>query len=490
MLSELQHLGALSALLGPEALRSEDTGQYSAKTKPFSQKGRVVNATVVSQRLVWAEHASGSAQGRIAQLTGCEPSAADDGCARGFFARFLPKAFRRPAEPGELDDLMEVYAVGKATSFTRGIALALEALLAAPSFMYRRELGAPNTRGGLTLTPHELASALSFMLTDAPPDDALRAAADSGALGSPDELKRQVARLLSDVSVQSAVSSTLISAWNLANLFGSTKDPALFPEYTPALQAAMYHESELFVADVLWTRARPVSELLTARTTFVNEALATLYGVPFTGASGSYAPITLPAGRAGLLTQPGFMAALSRTDTTSVVARGLFTRGPLLCQPKMPAPPESLAGRIEELLAADMTERERADVRAGDSACAGCHAGIDPFGLVLESFDPIGRARSTVKGKPIDTRVTLNAGELSGDFADVVALAEAAAASGVLEACTTRHLLAYATQNDELSAGDCAVRSLVESAAQPTLPSLITAITTSPALVERVKESL
>jgi Protein of unknown function (DUF1592) len=66
------------------------------------------------------------------------------------------------------------------TSFTRGIELALEALLAAPSFMYRRELGAPHTRGGLTLTPHELASALPFMLTDAPPDDALRAAADSG----------------------------------------------------------------------------------------------------------------------------------------------------------------------------------------------------------------------------------------------------------------------------------------------------------------------
>jgi hypothetical protein len=42
-------------------------------------------------------------------------------------------------------------------------------------------------------------------------------------------------------------------------------------------------------------------------------------------------------------------------------------------------------------------------------SCGACHAGFDPFGLVTESYDPIGRYRTVdpEKGGPIDNSATI-----------------------------------------------------------------------------------
>jgi len=83
-----------------------------------------------------------------------------------------------------------------------GVELAVQAVLSAPSFTYRGEIGAADASGAARLTAHEIASELSFMLTDAPPDDELHAAAESGALSSPDEIASQVERMLGLPAVQ------------------------------------------------------------------------------------------------------------------------------------------------------------------------------------------------------------------------------------------------------------------------------------------------
>lgn len=488
LLSDYQHLNALKMLLGATAVNAQDAAENTAQTKPFSQKGVVVNSSVVHQRLSWAQQASVAFETRFRDLTGCASTTPDDACARRFLASFTARAFRRPVADEELNDLMVVYNTAKVASFQQGLKRAVEAMLAAPSFMYRREIGADDANGTVALTPHELASELSFLLTDMPPDPELSTAADKGALSDASEVERQVERLIAKSDVQTSISSTLISAWGVSNLFGTAKDPTLFPEYTPALQAAMFHETELFVRDVLWTRKAPLSELLTSRQSFVNESLATLYGVPFVGAKGEFAPTTLPAERAGILTQASFMSALARTDSTSVVARGLFVRGALLCLPKLSSPPEALADRVQELLKADMTEPERAAVRAKDATCAGCHTGIDPFGLLLERYDALGKQRSTLRGQPIDTSGNVVAGSISGRYDSAVAFAQAAAPSDELAACIGRHLLAYATQNDSLGARDCEVSTIASKPAELTMPALIKAVATSPALRVRTKE--
>jgi hypothetical protein len=489
LLSELQHSSSVGSALGQEA--RDPALQLSADTKPFSQKGLVVSTSLVHGRIDQAQYAAATLDERFTDVTGC-PETGDAACARGFLERFTARAFRRPVESAEIDDLMTVFELGAETDYKTGVTLAVQAVLSAPSFTYRREIGEVDASGVAKLTAHEIASELSFMLTDAPPDDELFAAAQSGALAAPDEIARQVERMLALPAVQESLTKTLMAAWQIGNIFGTVKDPGLFPQYTPAMQGSMYRETDAFVEAVLWTRDAPVSELLTSRETFVDAALAAIYDVPFTGSDDDVMTlVTVPADRAGLLTQASVLTLLSRTDNTSVVARGLFVRGALLCLPKIPGPPESLADDIQALLEADMTERERADVRASTQPCGGCHANFDPFGLLLESYDPLGRLRSEIDGEPIDTVTALDGlGSFAGSYPDAVSFAQAVAGSPEFKGCLTRNVIAYGTGDDALRTTDCQVTDAVTRLpAAPTMRDVVRAATASPALIYRTVEA-
>ena len=59
---------------------------------------------------------------------------------------------------------------------------------------------------------------------------------------------------------------------------------------------------------------------------------------------------------------------------------------------------EALAGESELV---------KAGYRASTPRCAGCHLGFDPFGMVLEPYDAVGRLRTEdLEGRPIDASWT------------------------------------------------------------------------------------
>jgi hypothetical protein len=292
----------------------------------------------------------------------------------------------------------------------------------------------------------------------------LRSAAAAGKLSDPAELERQVARLVSSPEAQDSLTLTLMSAWDMGNLFGATKDPQLFPAYGPLLQSNMFEETRLFLNQMLWGPDASLGQVLTSRHSFVNQALADLYGVPFTGTDPtSFVPTELPEGeRAGLLTQASFLAGRARSDNTSVVARGLFVRSTLLCLQRPPPPPEAVLAQVQALLAADLTERQRAEFRAMTSPCNGCHTSVDGFGLMLENYDPIGRYRDQLGGEPIDATVDLTALGFPGTYAGAVDFAAAAAQSSDFSACVARHLAVYATGDDSIATPDCELAEFKE----------------------------
>jgi hypothetical protein len=369
----------------------------------------------------------------------------------------------------------------------------VEALISSPSFTYRTELGDGAAEAGadLRLAPHELASLLSFWLTDAPPDAALAGAAASGALLEAAELQRQVERLLGSEEARDGIVHTLLSAWGMSNLFGTVKDPALFPEYGPLLQSNMFEETRLFLNDALWGEGATLEGVVTSRSTFVNQALADLYGVPFPGNDPtSFVAVDLPAEeRAGLLTQASLLTTRARTDNTSVVARGLFVRAAFLCLERPPPPPEAVIAQVQALLAADLTERERAEFRAVTTPCNSCHATIDGFGLMLEGYDAIGRHRTELEGEPIDTSVTLDTLGFPGTFSGAVVFADTLSSSPQFTACVARHLAVYATGDDAIEANDCELSEFL--AMLPTearLEDVITTLAASPLLQMRSGE--
>jgi hypothetical protein len=265
----------------------------------------------------------------------------------------------------------------------------------------------------------------------------------------------------------------------------------LFPEYGPLLQANMFEETRLFLNEALWGAGASLGQVLTSRQSFVNQALADLYGVPFTGNDPTdFVAVELPESeRAGLLTQASLLTARARSDNTSVVARGLFVRSALLCLPRPPPPPEDVIAQVQALLAADLTERERADFRAMTSPCNGCHQAMDAFGLMLENYDAIGRFRQELAGEVIDSTVNLDSVGFPGTFAGAVDFVATAAESAQLSACVARHLAVYATGDDGLATRDCELEEFKGLApAETDLRQIVTSLAGSALLRTRSGE--
>lgn len=487
LLGELPFVNSLRDLFGANAIEGRLAPDVT--TKPFSQKGLVANTSLVGGRLDWASHVAESIADRVQEFTGC--AGGDNACARQFVERFAHRAYRRPVDPAEINDLMTVFDGGAVTSFQFGIQLVVQAILVSPSFNHRTEYGERAADGSYPLTPHEFASTLSFLLTDSLPDDELLNAADSGALDTLEERETQALRMLSVESTKESVESTLLAAWTLGNIFGKVKDPTLYPEYSGALASQMYEETRLYLRKHLWSGG--LTNVLSSQTTFVNQALADLYGIPFPGDNpNAFVEVQLPGNtRAGLLTQASVLTALSRTDETSVVARGLFVNGPLLCMPKIPSPPQSAIAIIEEQLHSDTTERERADFRAITSPCNNCHDQFDAYGLLFETYDAIGQHRTVdERGDTIDPSVDLSK-MLAFDetFGNAVEFANALAARPEFVECVTRHMIAYGTGEDGLQRSDCEVKQLTAKlSSTSTLADVVKAVVGSTALSTRISE--
>jgi hypothetical protein len=135
----------------------------------------------------------------------------------------------------------------------------------------------------------------------------------------------------------------------------------------------------------------------------MNEKLAVHYGIP--GVSGSQIRrLPVPAGslRGPFLTQAAILKVTSNGTTTSPVPRGAFVMDRLLGLPPEPPPPNIPA--IEPDVRGAKTIRAQLDKHRTNTACAACHAKIDPPGFALESFDVIGgfrtRYRSIGAGDP------------------------------------------------------------------------------------------
>ncbi|MFT7640681.1 MAG: hypothetical protein ACI9G1_002425 [Pirellulaceae bacterium] len=80
-----------------------------------------------------------------------------------------------------------------------GLESLLTATILSPEFIYRQEIGMGEVLddGRRMLAPREIAYAIAFALTDAPPDNDLLAAMEQGRLSTSEDVEREVRRILS-----------------------------------------------------------------------------------------------------------------------------------------------------------------------------------------------------------------------------------------------------------------------------------------------------
>lgn len=395
-------------------------------------------------------------------LVGCAPASADDACARSFIERIGMRLFRRPLASDEVDRWTGIAASLSEGDAWRGLRFALAGLLQSPRFLYRVELGEPDPeRGGeLRYTDLEMASRLSFLLWNAPPDETLLRAALDGELASSEGVRAHAARMIEDPRARRAVQAFFAQYLDLGRLEGleRERDPMRYPAMTPTLGRSMRTEIELLVDDLAFRRDADVRELFRTRRTFVNDELAILYGVEAEGATPiSFVAVELPADgpRAGVLTLGAFLAMNAHPTETSPTLRGKYVRERLLCE-LVPPPPDDIDTMLVPDPGMPRTLRERLDRHRSDPLCAACHASIDPPGFLFEGFDSIGAVQTLDHGYPVDTSGALD--ELP--LADGSELGEALAADPRVTLCMVRQLYRHAASRREVRSEEAGLVAL------------------------------
>lgn len=353
-------------------------------------------------------------------------------------ARFAARAYRRPLTEDELQRLTafaESQISGGASSLT-AYEHAVQSVLCSPAFLYLDE---PDESG--RLTPHALASRLSYCLWSSCPDAALTALADSGRLTEPDVLAAEIDRLLADPRSDAFIDGFLQSWLTLRDFGSMPPDRETFSDYYHYdLGTAMRRETQLFTRCLL-DENRSVVEFLDADFTFVNRPLARHYGLEPPPGPGFARVALSDARRGGLLGQASVLTVTANGIDTSPVVRGVWLLENMLGTPPSPPPPD--VEPLDPDVRGATSIRDQLQKHRSTASCYDCHRKIDPLGFALENFDPIGGWRTRYESDtPIDS-----AGELPGGqkFDDVVGLKRVLVEEQELfiRALTTR-LLAYA----------------------------------------------
>ena len=345
----------------------------------------------------------------------CRPGASltDTACADQILGRLALRAYGRPLNDHDRDTLRALYAKGSENGrdFEAGIEVGLARILSGPEFLLYHGL---TEEGAISGSDEQddaftLASRLALFLWNSIPDDQLLHDATAGRLSDPKVLEAQVRRMLADARAETLVTDFAEQWLQLRIVNSKAPDERKFPTFDDNLRRDMLHETELFLRSVL-LEDKSVLDLIRADYTFVNERLAEHYGID--GVFGdAFRRVTLrDPNRRGLLGQGSILFQSAVANRTSPVFRGKWIMTVLFNSPPPPPPPN--VPTLDQSTGSNTPRsvRERLEQHRKDPVCAGCHAIIDPPGLALENFDPIGRWRERDSGQPIDATTTLPGG--------------------------------------------------------------------------------
>ncbi len=383
--------------------------------------------------------------------------------ARRIVRRFATRAFRRDVDDAFEEKLLSLYDAirEKGEPHEAAVGHVLTAVLISPRFLMRSEVQRPDVEGPYRVDDFDLASRLSFFLWSAPPDEKLLELARSGQLGEPKALDEQVRRMLADPRSDALVEN-FFGPWLQIDAVATHRvDAEAFPDFDDQLHKSIRDEPQWLLAHLI-REDRPLSELIDADYTFVNESLARLYEIQ--GGSGKQLQkVSLTdRRRGGLLTTAAILMAQSDPGRTNVPRRGNFIAAAILgtAPPPPPADVPELPG--DEETAKTLTLRERFEAHRSDPQCSSCHVKIDPLGFALENYDAIGRWRETEVGKPIDASGELPDGRT---FNGPIELKDILLENkDELTRVLARQLLIYALGRGPMLGDDCVIDDAVAAA--------------------------
>ena len=369
----------------------------------------------------------------------------DAAYVREIFARFLPRAYRRPVTDQEIAAVVAVVEEAQTKSqlpFVEAMRIGLQRVLCSPSFLFLHEPSAALTQRR-PLNDDELASRLSYFLWSTMPDNELFDLAASGKLRDPGIADAQVRRMLADPKSDQLVRN-FGGQWLSVREYDSVQPAAEYKDYDKPLQLAARQEPLAFFAEVL-SKNLPITQFLDSDFLVINERLAKHYGIAdVTGAEFRRVAIPPEHHRGGVLGMAGLMTFLADGTRTLPLRRGSWVLRQLFNDPPNSPPPN--AGEIQPNTSGkNLTVRERLDLHRRDAVCASCHAKLDPYGLALENYDAIGQWRERFNGEGFrgDRGPALN---VSGELLDGTKFSTLAEYKAILMTQKDRFARAFAVK--------------------------------------------
>lgn len=365
-----------------------------------------------------------------------------------FCHTFVERAFRRP-----LTDEQRVAYVDSQFAEANDSELAVKRVilltLKSPRFLYR-EIGEADQSD-----PYNIASRISFGLWDSLPDDALLRAAAAGQLVDREQIAERVRCMLPDPRTHAKLREFLLTWLKVSQPPDVSKDPKLYPEFTPDTLSDLRTSLELSIDDVLDSESADYRQLLLADSLFLNGPLAAIYGAELPKDAPFQKVACQPEHRSGLVSHPYLLACFAYSNSSSPIHRGVFITRNVLGR-ALRQPPAAVAPLPVELHSG-MTTRERVSLQTKPRVCQSCHSMINPLGFSLEEFDAIGRYRDLEQNRPIDSagRYTSSSGD-TVEFAGAADLARFLANSSESHAAFVRQLFHHVVKQPIRAYGpDC-----------------------------------
>lgn len=301
----------------------------------------------------------------------------------------------------------------------------LSAVLMLPEALYRMELGRgqPDEHGRRMLAPRELAFAVGYALGDEGPDDKLLKTAAEGKLQSREDVAREVQRLLTEPKFRrTRIPRFFDEFFEFPRANEVFKDVPKGMEWRPDV---FVNDTRLLIQHILAEDKDVFRQLLTTNKSFVNyndrerkpariintdrekqvaEAKKKgkeppplrpeyheVYNLPPEWKWTAEQPVELPGSqRAGILTQPSWLAAMATNNENHAILRGKWVRERLLGG-HIPDLPITVDAQLPDK--PEQTLRQRMAVTQQEY-CWQCHQKMNPLGLTFENFDYLGRFRT------------------------------------------------------------------------------------------------
>ena len=337
--------------------------------------------------------------------------------AQSIIKKFTPRAMRRHTSDVTINNILKPLKDKTGPQLLKALKFEMKAIMLSPKFLYRGLLMEKFPGQQRPVDDYELAERLSYFLWEDRPDEKLMDLAMTGELHKKETLKEQVDRMLKSPKSISLAESFGVQWLGIANLDELIKEPIS--------HHSLRHQPVLFL-NHLFTQDRPVIELISSKTTFVNQGVSGFYGqdrarmTRFSKPKGiertktPFEEFTLEKAtwRGGIITMPGIL-----TMNRGPIQRGtwLLRRilGVRLGEPPADIPPIKPSPRGQNL-----TFRERFERHRSDASCARCHEKIDPLGFSLDHYDVKGQFLQNKDALP-DASGKLPTGESFKNYAEL-----------------------------------------------------------------------